>query len=166
LDAKSKWQINTVYAPGSLTTAETFIWYQAHPRIQIGVAELAKQRAFRFLASVVLLPETERAPSLNASVGVQGIGTGNPGYSVTAEKNFMLTQGNLNVYAGLGFRSNENHVHPVAGIKYSLPSGFTFGLQEDGHQLSPFATYSKDWWTVGVYVVGFKNVAYLVGVRF
>lgn len=100
------------------------------------------------------------------SVGVQGIGTGNPGYSSTLEKNFKLGENTLNVYVGLGFRSNENHGHGVGGIRYSLKSGIGLGIQEDGHQHSPFVTYSHEKWVVGLYYVGFKNPAYLFGYRF
>jgi hypothetical protein len=158
--------LNTVAAPGSETSAETFLWYRASPRLQLGIAELSKQRAFRFLASGTLIPETDDAPALNVSVGLQGIGTGNPGYSSTLEKNFVLDDGNLNVYFGVGFRSNENHAHPVGGVRFAMPSGFVVGLQEDGHQHSPFVTYSHSGWVAGIYLVGFKNPALLVGMRF
>lgn len=137
-----------------------------NPRLTLGVAHLWKQNAFRVLGSYNLVPETARLPALNVSVGVQGIGTGNPGYSGTMEKNFLLPFGTINVYAGAGFRSNENHVHAVGGVKLSLRSGIAIGLQDDGHQRNPFATFSKDWWTAGVYLVGGTRPAYLVGVKF
>ena len=155
-----------MYAPGSLTNAETFIWYRAHPRLRLGIAELSKQGAFRFLASGTLALESAHAPSVNVSIGVQGIGTGNPGYSTTFEKNFMFDENNLNVYLGVGFRSNENHAHPIGGIRYSLKNGLGFGLQVDGHQNNPFVTYSQDQWLAGLYFVGFKTPAYLIGYRF
>lgn len=158
--------INTVYAPGSLTNAETFVWYRAHPRLRLGIAELSKQGAFRFLASGTLALESEHSPSVNFSVGVQGIGTGNPGYSSTLEKNFKMGENNLNLYLGIGFRSNENHGHAVGGVRFSMENGFGLGIQDDGHQRSPFLTYSQDQWLVGLYYVGFKNPAYLVGLRF
>jgi hypothetical protein len=158
--------INSVYAPGSATTDETFIWYRANPRLQLGVAHLWKQNAFRALASYNAIPETERLPALNFSVGVQGIGTGNPGYSSTLEKNWKQPGGTLNAYLGVGYRSNESHVHPVGGIKFSFENGITLGLQDDGHQRNPFVTFSRDWWTVGLYLVGGKRAAYLVGAKF
>jgi hypothetical protein len=118
------------------------------------------------LASGTLVLETERTPSVNFSIGVQGIGTGNPGYSSTLEKNFEFGQNNLNVYFGVGFRSNESHGHPVGGVRFSMMNGVGIGVQDDGHQHSPFVTYSRDKWLVCLYVVGFKNPAYLVGYRF
>lgn len=142
------------------------MWYRAHPRLRLGIAELSKQGAFRFLASGTLALESDHSPAVNFSVGVQGIGTGNPGYSVTTEKNFMVGDDNLNLYFGIGFRSNESHGHPVGGVRFSLESGVGFGVQDDGHQHSPFVTYSHEQWVVGLYYVGFKNPAYLVGFRF
>jgi hypothetical protein len=132
----------------------------------VGLAHLWKQNAFRFLGSYTAVPETQKLPALNFSVGVQGIGTGNPGFSGTLEKNFLVSFGTVNVYAGLGLRSNEDHGHPVGGVKLTLPSGIALGLQDDGHKRNPFATYSKDWWTAGVYLVGGKTPAYLVGLRY
>lgn len=142
------------------------MWYRAHPRLRLGIAELSKQGAFRFLASGTLVLESAHSPAVNFSVGVQGIGTGNPGYSSTLEKNFKFGDENLNVYFGIGFRSNESHSHPVAGVRYSMSNGVGFGIQEDGHQHSPFVTVNHDQWLVGLYYVGFKNPAFLVGYRF
>lgn len=158
--------MNTVYAPGSVTTDETFLWYRANPRVQIGLANLWKQDAYRFLASVTALPETETMPAFNLSAGVQGIGTGNPGYSGTFEKNWNSSIGSLNAYVGLGFRSNENHSHAVWGAKLMSTSGFGFGFQDDGHMTSPFATFSRGNTTAGLYFVDFKRPAYLIGTRF
>ena len=105
-------------------------------------------------------------PAVNVSAGVQEIGTGNPGYSGTLEKNWMLGFGTLNAYAGVGYRSNESHVHAVGGVKLAFANGITIGIQDDGHQRNPFLTLSRGAWTAGVYLVGFKSPAYLVGVRF
>ncbi|HSI73627.1 MAG TPA: hypothetical protein VK934_10675, partial [Fimbriimonas sp.] len=151
---------------GSATTDETFIWYQASPRLQLGVAHLLKQNAFRGLASYNVLPEKVQTPALNVSVGVQGIGTGNPGYSGTLEKNWKWSTGSLNVYAGLGFRANEDHAHAVGGAKFTFPNGIALGIQDEGHERNPFVTYSRSTWTVGIYLVGGKRAAYLVGNRF
>jgi hypothetical protein len=125
-----------------------------------------KQNSFRFLASVNAIPETDTTPALNFSAGVQGIGTGNPGFSGTLEKNWSTPAGQFNAYAGVGFRSNENHVHPVGGMKLTLAADISVGLQDDGHRRSPFVTYSHDWWTAGIYLIGFEKPAYLFGVRF
>lgn len=158
--------INIVVAPGSATDAETFLWYDASPRLKLGVAHLAKQGAFRVLGSYQLSPETARVPGLFVGAGVQGIGTGNPGYSARAEKSFDTELGHVNAYAGIGFRSNESHAHPVAGAKLRIASGFGVGVQIDGHQTNPFATYSEGAWTVGLFLIEGKNLAYMAGTRF
>lgn len=159
--------INTVYAPSTITTAETFIWYRVNGDLRLGLAHLWKQNAFRFLASVRLHKETDSLPGVFASAGVQGIGTGNPGYSVTFEKNFRVGNGDtFNLFTGVGFRSNENHSHIIGGVKYAFSNGLTFGVQHDGHQTHPFATYSFDEWFVGYYLVDAKSPAYMVGIKF
>lgn len=149
-----------------MTKAETFLWYSATPDLRLGVAHLWEQNAFRWLAAYRLLPETATRPSVHASAGVQGIGTGNPGYSLTAEKNFAGAEGSLNVFAGVGFRSNENHAHPVAGMKYSFTNGLTLGVQHDGHETHPFVTFSRNKLVVGFYLIDGKAPAYMVGARF
>lgn len=164
--ADSKWLINTVYAPTTVTTAETFVWYQASPQLQLGVAYLWKQSAFRALASVQFLTETDSRPSLSASMGVQGIGTGNPGYSVTAEKNWRMPEGTLNTFVGIGLRSNERHGHPLGGIKWTTPQGITLGFQHDGHNGHPFLSYGKGIWFGGVFVIAGKSPALMLGARF
>ena len=158
--------INTVVAPGLATDAETFLWYDANPRLKLGIAHLAKQGAFRVLGSYQLCPETDSKPSFHIGAGVQGIGTGNPGFSARAEKSFDTELGHVNTYVGLGLRSNENHSHGLAGVKLRLPSGFGVGVQMDGHQTNPFATYSEGQWTVGLFLIEGKNAAYMVGARF
>lgn len=158
--------INTVVAPGSATGAETFVWYEVNGDLKLGVAHLAKQGAFRVLGSYRLLRETPNRPSVHAGVGVQGIGTGNPGYNVRAEKMFHTPAGEVSTYAGIGFRSNENHAHCLGGAKIRLGSCLALGVQIDGHQTNPFATVSKGPWTVGVFLIEGKSLAYLAAVRF
>lgn len=157
-----KWTFNTVWAPTTATTAESFLWYRAHPKVRLGVAHLWKQNALRWLASVNILEETPTTPALNASAGVQGIGTGNPGYSATLEKNF----GAFNVYAGMGFRSNEEHTHLLGGMKYAFENGVSVGLQLDGHQEHPFVVYTKDQMIYGAYLIDLKSPALMLGYRF
>lgn len=158
--------MNTVYAPGSVTEDETFLWYRANPRVQIGLANLWKQNAFRFLASVTVSPETNKLPAFNLSAGVQGIGTGNPGYSGTFEKNWELSAGSFNAYVGLGFRSNEDHSHMVGGVRFISKSGIGLGIQDDGHMTNPFVTLYRGNMTFGIYLVDSKRPAYLIGTRF
>lgn len=158
--------VNTVYAPGSVTTDETFVWYKVDPRLRLGLAYLLKQGAFRVLGSYQLAPERATTPSVNVSAGVQGIGTGNPGYSATLEKNWQVGSSRLNVYGGLAIRSNQNELYGVGGIKLLDKSGVTVGFQHDGVQGSPFVTYSRDRTTLGLYLVGGQSLAYLIGMRF
>lgn len=150
-----------------MTTAESFLWYSAHPRVQLGVALLWKQGAVRYLASVRISPETATLPGINLSAGVQGIGTGNPGYAATFEKNWDTTSGKFNAFAGIGFRSNENHAHALGGFKFS-PAGspFTVGLQLDGHDKHAFVTYTNREWSYGLYLIKLQSPALMVGVRF
>ncbi|MBA3726507.1 MAG: hypothetical protein H0W86_08650 [Armatimonadetes bacterium] len=105
-------------------------------------------------------------PSAHISVGVQGVGTGNPGWTGRLEKNFRTEAGNLNVFGGIGLRSNEDHAHPVAGTKLEMPSHISLGLQWDGHNAHPFATYGLDRYIVGFYLIGGKTLGYLFGARF
>jgi len=163
---KGKWLIDTVYAPTTETVDETFIWYSATPRLTLGIAHLWKQNAFRALAAYQLSPETASLPSINASLGVQGIGTGNPGYSVTAEKNLRTKEGTWNAFVGAGWRSNEDHTHMVGGAKFTWSNRWTLGIQSDGHQKHPFVTYSPGQWVYGIYLIDAKSPALMVGVRF
>lgn len=142
------------------------MWYRATPRLTVGIAHLWKQNAFRALGSYVLSPETAELPSLSVSAGVQGIGTGNPGYSATAEKNLYMKEGTLNAFVGVGFRSNENHAHMVGGVKLTLTESWTLGIQSDGHENHPFVTYTQGQWIYGAYLVGTKGPALMLGVRF
>ncbi len=153
-------------APTTVTKAETFLWYQATPRLQLGVAHLWEQNAFRWLASYQLSPETQTLPSLSASAGVQGIGTGNPGYSLTAEKNWRSESGTANVFVGIGFRANESHSHGLIGAKWTDRSRLTIGLQHDGHQTHPFITYAQGNAFGGLYLIGGKSPALMLGCRF
>ncbi|MDI9639365.1 hypothetical protein QPK87_19340 [Kamptonema cortianum] len=149
-----------------MTTAETFVWYRATPELRLGIAHLWKQNSFRFLASIRILAETENRPSLSASAGVQGIGTGNPGYSLTLEKNVDLDGLKVNAFAGVGFRSNESHGHPLGGVKLGVSENINIGFQNDGHQTHPFITFSKDEWVAGFYLIDGKSAAWMLGVRF
>ncbi len=131
----------------------------------MGVAYLHKQSAFRGLVAYTLSPETDKLPSLNGSIGVQGIGTGNPGYSLTLDKHFIQSVGTFNVFVGLGYRSNEDHLHPLGGVRYDFSSGLTLGLQADGHDLNPFATYRLCDVFGGLYLINGKRPAYIFGYR-
>lgn len=152
--------------PGSLTEAETFLWYSVSPGLKIGAAYLHEQEAVRVLASLRVASETPSRPGLFVSAGVQGVGTGNPGFAATMEKNFRGENGTINIFAGAGLRTNENHAHPVAGFRLSLHNGISMGVQHDGHQSHPFVTYSKDSFIAGFYLVGGEAPGYMAGLRF
>jgi len=155
-----------VIAPTTVTRAETFLWYQARPELQLGVAHLWKQNALRYLASMRLAPEGAKTLSISVSAGVQGIGTGNPGYALTAEKNFALANGDrLNAYAGVGLRSNESHGHPLWGVRYNWKNGLGVGLQDDGHDRHPFVTYGRGSHFGGVYLIESKSLGIMIGRR-
>lgn len=159
--------MNTVYAPNTITRAESFVWYQAAPRLQLGLAFLWRQEAFRVLASWQAIPEKAGTPSLNFSAGVQGIGTGNPGFSSTIEKNWRFEGTSyFNAYVGVGFRTNENHGHPLGGLKYSPDGKVTVGFQHDGHNGHPFATYSMNNVVLGAYLVAGRYPGAMVGFRY
>jgi hypothetical protein len=149
-----------------VTTDETFLWYEATPRLSVGVAFLLKQGAFRALGSYTLSPETASLPSLHASFGIQEIATGNPGLSLTAERNFRAGRGNLNVYSGIGYRTNIRRANIVGGIKYSPSPLWTIGLQNDGIHTHPFLTYSWSHWTTGFYLINSKSPGILFGTHF
>lgn len=153
-------------APGSATDAETFLWYDASPDLKLGVAHLAKQGAFRVLGSYRLVTETPTRPSFHVGAGLQGIGTGNPGYNARAEKLFHTPAGEVTAFAGIGFRSNEGHAHGLGGLKLRLECGFAVGVQADGHQTNPFLTFSKGQWTTGLFLIDGRNPAYLLAARF
>ena len=144
---------------------ETFVWYRATDRLQIGAALLWKQGAVRGLANYELIPERAIAPNLRVGFGLQGIGTGNPGYFATSEKTFSLKEGSLTSYIGIGFRTNEDHTHGLGGVKLT-PAGslWTLGVQFDGHWVHPFVTLSlRDGWTAGVYFVEGRSLGLLIG---
>lgn len=165
-DENSRWTFNTVIAPGSATDAESFLWYRPTPRLQVGLGYLWKQDAVRFLGSYQITPETEKLPSLNVSWGVQGVGTGNPGWAFTTEKTWISNGTPINAYTGVGFRTNESHAHLLFGVKTRLANEWTIGYQADGHQHQPFVVWSRGQFMAGAYLVDFKRPAWLVGVRF
>jgi hypothetical protein len=142
------------------------VWYDATPRLSLGVAYLLKQGAFRALGAYTLSPETARMPSLHVSAGIQDIATGNPGYSFTGEKNFALARGSVNVYTGVGYRTNTHRGKLLGGIKFSPDGHWTVGLQNDGIHSHPFTTYSWDRWTAGFYLINSKSPGFLLGARF
>jgi hypothetical protein len=158
--------LTTVIAPTTVTRAETFLWYRADARTQVGVAHLWKQNAVRFLASHQFVPETAKLPSLNVSVGIQGIGTGNPGYSMTFEKSITTKLGRITGFTGIGLRSNESHGHGLIGLKLNTPSGWVYGFQHDGHQTHPFVIKNVGDYLVGGYLIALKSPALMIGYRF
>ncbi len=155
-----------VIAPSTVTKAETFVWYRAKPGVQVGLAHLWKQNAVRLLASANLVPETESSPGLNASLGIQEIGTGNPGFSMTLEKNWASGPAKWNAFVGLGYRTNESHVHPVGGLKLHPSDTWTLGVQYDGHATHPFALLNAKPYLIGFYLIEGKSGAVLFGARF
>lgn len=72
----------------------------------------------------------------------------------------------MNVFGGLGIRTNESHGHLIWGIKAELPAGFTLGIQDDGHKRHPFVTASRGQWIAGLYLIGGKTPAPMIGLRF
>lgn len=141
------------------------MWYAVNDDLRLGVAHLWKQNAVRYLANFRLTKETEYLPGLFASAGVQGIGTGNPGYAVTAEKNFGGGRNRFNVYGGIGFRSNESHSHALVGARMSFDNGWALGLQADGHGYHPFTTYAFKEYIVGAYLIDGRRTALMAGIR-
>ncbi len=135
--------------------------------MQLGLAFLWKQAAFRALASWQAIQETDHIPSVSLSAGIQGIGTGNPGFSITTEKNLRFDDGGfINGFVGLGYRTNESHVHPLGGFKWSPDGKFSLGFQHDGHDGHPFTTYSIENYVVGVYLIGGDRPALMAGFRY
>jgi hypothetical protein len=114
----------------------------------------------------VVVDEGPKTPNLKVGAGVQGIGTGNPGFFATSEKNFLWPDGGINVYAGLAARSNEDHVHGVGGVRLDPHGPWALGLQLDGHQGHPYLTHATGRIVLGFYLVGYERAGYLVGVRF
>ncbi|MFN3728485.1 MAG: hypothetical protein ACK4XJ_02070 [Fimbriimonadaceae bacterium] len=147
-----------MWAPGTATEGESFLWYRPEERLQIGVALLWKQGAFRGLGNYVLIPETKSTPNLRAGFGLQGIGTGNPGYFVTSEKNWALPEGDLNLYGGMGWRANESHSHLLGGVKFSPRGPWTLGFQHDGHDGHPFIAYRYQEYALGAYLIAGKSL--------
>lgn len=161
-----RWLLNSVYAPTTETEDETFLWYSVNQRLSLGVGFLAKQGAFRAMGSYMLSPEKATMPSLNFSAGVQGIGSGNPGISLTSEKNFVTSHGAFNVFVGLGYRTNIKTLRPVGGLKYSPTQHWTIGYQNDGENEYPFVTYTSGRMSYGLFLIAFESPAILVGTRF
>jgi hypothetical protein len=162
-EEKNKWVLTTVYAPETVTRAESFVWYRPDERLQVGVAYLWRQGAFRGLANYIVIPEGERHPDLRVGLGLQGIGTGNPGYFVTSEKNFSLPEGRLNAYVGVGFRANENHGHPLGGVKFTPPGPWTLGIQHDGHAAHPFIIYDTGGSPkLGLYLIEGRSLGFMI----
>lgn len=147
-----------------MTVGETFLWHNVDDRLQVGVALLWKQGAFRGLANYELIKETPKAPNLRVGFGLQGISTGNPGYFATSEKVFSTSQGSGMAYLGIGFRANENHAHLLGGAKFSPMNGvWTVGMQMDGHEENPFVTYRlRPGTTIGYYWIDRKISGFML----
>jgi hypothetical protein len=160
----SKWLFTTVWAPTTATEGESFLWYRVDRKLQLGVAYLWKQSAFRALGNYEVIAERQRTPNLRVGFGVQGIGTGNPGYFATSEKTLMMPEGRANVYLGVGFRANENHGHLLGGLKFSPKGGpYTLGIQNDGHTSHPFVNrYFGGGFSAGLYLIGMKTPGIMV----
>lgn len=103
--------------------------------------------------NTVLVSESKGIPTLRIGAGVQESLTGNPGYFGIAEKHFSIANGSLHLFSGVGFRSNENHGHPVAGFKFSPTKNFTFGFQSDGHWDNAFVAKTDKEFTITLYLI-------------
>lgn len=106
-----------------------------------------------------------RAPSLKVGAGIQGIATGNPGYYANLEKNFHLKEFAVNVYAGIGLRSNEDHSHGLGGVKLIFHNPWRLGIQLDGHETHPYIAYDAGPWVAGFYWANIERPGYLIGLR-
>ncbi|MEZ0326289.1 MAG: hypothetical protein ACAH95_10315 [Fimbriimonas sp.] len=127
---------------------------------------LWKQGAFRGLVNYALVPETAHSPAINVGAGLQGIGTGNPGYFAVAEKSFSRSNCTFSGYLGIGYRTNEPHAHMLGGAKFTpAKSPWTLGVQADGHNVHPFVTRSFGDLTLGLYLVNLKSPGLMVSKR-
>lgn len=153
-----------MYAPDTVTEGETFLWHNVDDRLQVGVALLWKQGAFRGLANYEVVKETEKSPNLRIGLGLQGISTGNPGYFVTTEKTWKNGDDHLGAFVGVGWRANENHPHLIGGGKITPDGGnATLGIQLDGHRVHPFGTYRvQPNLTLGAYWIEMKSLGIMV----
>ncbi len=156
------WTYSTLWVPTSKSKAESVLMYRVSSRLRVGVSHLWEQNTLRWQASFNASPETEKAPAINFSAGVQGIGTGHRGFSATAEKNF----GPFNVYAGIGYRSKESHTHLLAGFKYRCEGNLSVGLQNDGHNSHFFVVKNDGPVMYGAYLVELDRPALMIGYRF
>lgn len=116
------------------------------------------------MGNYALQTETDDLPLIRAGFGVQGIGVGNPGYFMTAEKNRSWGDVRANGYLGFGLRSNENHGHMLGGLKASR-GAWSLGVQADGHNVHPFTTWSFDGGSVGVYLVESKSLGIMLSLE-
>jgi len=150
--------LTSVWIPESATKVESFIWLRPIHRFQVGVAHLWEQNSYRILANTILIPETKTTPALRIGAGIQESLIGNPGYFGFVEKHFPIGGGSLHVFSGIGFRSNENHGHPLVGFKYSSMKEFTLGLQSDGHLDNFFVSQTVGEFTITLYWIDFETL--------
>lgn len=156
-----------MYAPETVTRGETFLWYRVDPKLQVGLAYLWKQEAFRVLGNYEVVAQTATKPNLRVGFGIQGIATGNPGYFATSEKNFSLPEGEAMAYVGIGYRSNEDHAHFLGGAKFTpKTSKFTLGVQLDGHEVHPLVSMqlASDL-TIGAYWIETRTLGLMLSLR-
>ena len=147
-----------------MTKGETFLWRTVDDKLQIGVAYLWKQSAFRGLANYILIPQKGEMPNLRVGLGLQGIATGNPGYFATSEKVWTSGKNDYSIYAGIGFRANENHGHLVGGGKVTPNHGtWTIGVQLDGHNKHPFVNQRvSPNLAIGAYWIEMKSLGVMI----
>lgn len=116
------------------------------------------------MANYELIPAEGKAPNLRVGFGLQGIGTGNPGFFATSERSWAGNWGVVSGYLGVGYRTNEDHGHLLGGFKWTpSTSPWTLGLQNDGHESHPFVSRNLGrGFTGGLYLVGLKSPGLMI----
>lgn len=142
------------------------LWYRGIDRVQLGAVYHQGSRGLRALAGYQVLEESNRAPALNVSYGVQSQETGSTGTSLTLEKNFFRGIETLNVFGGVSRRTGETQNRAVYGFKWSPDDRWFFGNQFDGLDHNPFFQVVRGDRSYGLLYTATRKVSLTLGVSF
>lgn len=158
--------MTNLWTPGAGTDGRTSVWFNPVTKLQLGGVYFWRQGTVRLVANWMLIGETLVSPAIRIGHGVQGVGSGKTVTFATLEKSTGFADLNIEGYVGLSVRGFEGHFHELYGIKVTPTGPITVGLQFDGHNSHPFATYRLQSGSASVYLVNGKSLGFMYSMRY
>ena len=171
-ESDAKFILTTFLVPGEGNRfTQTFLSYQATPRLNASVAYLWRTETPRLLGSYVFVPETKPIPSVKGGFAFSSAFESQVTPFVTTAKTFHLggpgPEGptHAQVYLGLSSRASEGHNHGLSGVKISPPGPFYLGLQHTGHDVNYYlGVVAGSTGSVSIWVGEGKNTGFLFSI--